>query len=120
MKKLLIIDDEEATVEMLSMFLQISGYNTLEAYAGDEGLVLAKLELPALIISDLMMPDIDGIELCRRVREHEELKDLPIIIISARTDATVIDRAMENGANAYLTKPIDLPQLIGEIERLLA
>ncbi|PJF42910.1 MAG: hypothetical protein CUN55_09450 [Phototrophicales bacterium] len=119
MKKLLIIDDEAATVEMLSMFLQISGYSTLEAYAGDEGLVLAKLESPSLIISDLMMPDIDGIELCRRVREHEALKDLPIIIISARTDSTVIEQAMANGANAYLTKPIDLSQLIGEIERLL-
>lgn len=120
MKKLLIIDDEETTVEMLSMFLQISGYNTVEAYAADEGLVLAKLELPSLIISDLMMPEVDGIELCRRVRQHDALKSLPIIIISARTDPAVVDKAMENGANAYLTKPIDLPTLITEIERLLA
>lgn len=118
--KLLIIDDEEATVDMLSTFLEIYGYETVGAYNGDDGLVLAKVESPTLIISDLMMPNVDGLELCRRVRQSDTLKALPIIIISARTDQRTIDQALEQGANAYLTKPIDLPKLIGEIQRLLA
>lgn len=117
--KLLIIDDEEATVDMLKTFLEISGYETMSAYSGDDGLVLAKVESPTLVISDLMMPDLDGLEVCRRIRANEDLKDLPIIIISARTDQKIIDQAMTIGANAYLTKPIDLPALIGQIERLL-
>ncbi len=118
--KLLIIDDEEATVDMLSTFLELSGYETVGAYSGDDGLVLAKVESPTLIISDLMMPDVDGLELCRRIRQHEDLKTLPIIIISARNDQKTIDTALKQGANAYLTKPIDFPELIGEIQRLLA
>lgn len=118
--KLLIIDDEESTVEMLSTFLEISGYETVGAYSGGDGLVLAKVESPALVISDLMMPDVDGIEVCRRLREQETLKNLPIIIISARTDQGIIDKALGHGADAYLTKPIDLIQLMSEIQRLLA
>ena len=119
MSKLLIVDDEVATVEMLSIYMRINGHEPLGAYGGGDGLVLAKVEQPDLMILDLMMPDMDGFEVCKRVRAHEELSKLPIIIISARTDQSAIDRAMGAGANAYLTKPINLLQLNTEIKRLL-
>ncbi|MCB9438072.1 MAG: response regulator [Anaerolineales bacterium] len=120
MPKLLIVDDEIATVDMLSTFLQISGHEPVGAYSGDDGLVLAKIEQPNLMILDLMMPDVDGYEVCRRIRSHPDLKELPIIIVSARTDTTAIEKAIDSGANVYLTKPINLAQLTGEIQRLLA
>ncbi len=120
MSKLLIIDDEIATVTMLSTFLEITGHEPVGAYSGDDGLVLAKLEKPALIILDLMMPDMDGFEVTRRIRNHPDLKELPIIIISARTDQAGIDKALSLGANVYLTKPLNLPKLTQEINRLLS
>lgn len=120
MPKLLIVDDEIATVDMLKTFLQISGHDPVGAYSGDDGLVLAKIEQPELMILDLMMPDVDGYEVCRRVRSHPDLKALPIIIVSARTDQSAIEKAIDSGANVYMTKPINLIQLTGEIQRLLA
>jgi DNA-binding response OmpR family regulator len=120
MPKLLIVDDEPATVDMLSTFMKINGHEPIGAYGGGDALVLAKLEKPALMILDLMMPDMDGFEVCKRVREHPELAALPIIIVSARTDQSAIDRALKTGANVYLTKPINLVQLSTEIRRLLA
>lgn len=119
MSKLLIIDDEVATVTMLSTFLEITGHESVGAYNGDDGLVLAKLEKPELVILDLMMPDMDGFEVTQRIRNHPDLKTLPIIIISARTDQAAIDKALSLGANVYLTKPLNLPKLTSEIDRLL-
>lgn len=119
MSKLLIVDDEVATVEMLSTYLRISGYEPVGAHGGGDGLVLAKVEQPDLMILDLMMPDMDGFEVCKRVRTNGDLSALPIIIVSARTDQSAIDKAMNAGANAYLTKPINLLQLSSEIKRLL-
>ncbi len=119
MPKLLIIDDESATVDMLSTFLRINGHEIIGAYSGDDGLVLAKLDRPALVILDLMMPNIDGFEVCRRIRNQPDFQGLPIIIISARTDQKAIDRALSLGADVYLTKPLNLKELSSEINRLL-
>ncbi|NDJ85969.1 MAG: response regulator [Chloroflexi bacterium] len=120
MAKLLVIDDETATVEMLSTYLQLKGYETAGAYTGQDGLVIARREQPALIILDLMMPFMDGYDVCRQIRSDPSLKDLPIVIVSARTDQKSIDRAMAAGANAYLTKPLDFSQLIAHISQLIS
>jgi DNA-binding response OmpR family regulator len=119
MPKLLIVDDEEATVDMLTTYLQIMGHQPIGAYSGSDGLVLAEVETPDLLILDLMMPDLEGIEVCRRLRQHPKLGQLPVLIISARTDRETMDKAISHGANGYLTKPIDFLLLNTEIARLL-
>lgn len=119
MPKLLIVDDEAATVDMLSTYLTLQGHETVGAYSGEDGLVLVQVEKPDLLILDLMMPDIEGFEVCQRLRQNPEFQTLPVLIVSARTDQGSIDKAMSYGADGYLTKPINLPRLTSEIQRLL-
>lgn len=120
MGKILIIDDEPATVEMLSVFLSLNGYEGVGAYNGTEGLILLEAEQPDMLIVDLMMPDIQGFEVCLEVRKKASFSRTPILIISARTDQESIRRAYDCGANGYLTKPIrNLGDLLGEIQRLM-
>ena len=117
--KLLIVDDEPATVQMIETFIQINGYKAATAYNGKDGLTMLELEKPDLVILDLMMPDMEGFEVCQRMRASDAFKTTPILIISARTDQESIDRAYASGANGYLTKPFQLPELLSEIERLV-
>lgn len=119
MAKLLIVDDEPATVDMISMFVELNGYEWVGAYNGTDGLVLLEVEQPDMLIVDLMMPDIEGFEVCRRMRERDHFSKTPILVISARTDPQSIERAYSSGANAYLTKPLNLPQLLNEVKRLM-
>lgn len=119
MSKLLIVDDEAATVDMLTTYLGLIGHETVGAFSGGEGLDSVNTENPDLLILDLMMPDIQGYEVCKRLRESGDYTTLPILIISARFDQGSIDRAMGLGADGYLTKPLDLPKLTSEITRLL-
>jgi DNA-binding response OmpR family regulator len=119
MAKLLIVDDEPATVDMISMFMEINGYEWIGAYNGTDGLVLLEVEKPDMLIVDLMMPDIEGFEVCRRMRERDTFSKTPILVISARTDQSSIEKAYSSGANGYLTKPLNLPQLLGEVKRLI-
>lgn len=120
MNKILIIDDEPATVEMLSVFLNLNGYEGVGAYNGSDGLVLLEAERPDMLIVDLMMPDIEGFDVCLQVRQKPTFAHTLILIISARTDQDSIRRAYACGANGYLTKPIkNLGDLLGEIQRLM-
>ena len=120
MPKLLIVDDEPFTVEMLQSFLQINGYETVGAYNGEDGLVLVKVEQPEAVILDLMLPDIEGYEVCERIRSYPECANLPVLIVSARTDAASKERATAAGANGYMIKPVNFTQLLLELKRLLA
>jgi DNA-binding response OmpR family regulator len=117
--KLLIVDDEPATVQMIETFIQIKGYTSASAYSGTDGLAMLELDKPDLVILDLMMPDMEGFEVCKRMRASETFKATPILIISARTDQEAFDKASASGANGYLTKPFQLPALLAEIERLV-
>jgi DNA-binding response OmpR family regulator len=118
--KLLIVDDEPFTVEMLESFLQINGYETVGAFNGEDGLVLVSVEQPEAVILDLMLPDLEGFEVCQRIRRHPESANLPVLIVSARTDADARERAAAAGANGYLVKPVNFPLLLAELKRLLA
>jgi DNA-binding response OmpR family regulator len=117
--KILIIDDEPATVEMLSTFFEINGYVTVGAYTGTDGLLLLEVEKPDVILLDLMMPDMVGYEVCKRLRAREAYATLPVLFISARTDREAIDEAYAVGANGYIIKPPNLMHLLGEVQRAL-
>lgn len=120
MPKLLIVDDEEATVDMLSTYLGLIGHETISAINGQDGLRKAQAENPDMMLLDLMMPDLQGYEVCSNLRTQSAYSSMPILIISARTDQGSIDKAMSSGADGYFTKPLDLLSLTQAIDRLLA
>ncbi len=120
--KLLIVDDEPLTVDMLQTFLQINGYECIGAYNGEDGLILCQVEQPELLILDLMLPDIEGFEVCRRIRTAPEMKQfatMPVLVLSARAEDGARRRAMEAGANAYMNKPPRFAELLNELNRLM-
>jgi DNA-binding response OmpR family regulator len=119
-KVVLVIDDEPFIVDMVTTFLEISGYEVHGATNGLNGLTLIPLEKPDVLLLDLMLPDIEGFEVCTRVRTMPDFAHLPILIISARTDPESKARAEKAGANGYLTKPLRMADLVAEIKKLLS
>lgn len=114
----LVIDDEPFIIDMITTYMQLKGYQVRGATNGTDGLALLPLEKPDALLLDLMLPDIQGFEICERIRAMPDFADLPILIISARTDADSKARAERAGASAYLVKPIKMAELFGELERL--
>ncbi len=120
MTKILVVDDEPFMIDVLQKFLTISGFETVGALNGEDALVLVKVEQPDAVILDLMLPDIEGYEVCSRIRSFPATAHLPVIILSARTEESSVQRAMAAGATAYLTKPVKFPVLMAEIKRVLS
>lgn len=116
---IVVVDDEPHIVEMVKTFLSIKGYDVHGAYTGESGLALVESERPDALLLDLMLPDIEGFEVCERLRGMEQFADLPILIISARSDPASRERARAVGADVYFTKPVPMPQLVNELSRLL-
>jgi PAS domain S-box-containing protein len=116
----LIVNDSPDALTLTSVVLQQAGYRVLTAVDGLEALELARRELPALIISDVMMPHLDGIELCRRLRRDARLSLTPMLLISARRkDTATALEGLEAGADDYLEAPFDPPRLVAQVARLL-
>jgi len=109
---ILIIDDEVQIRRLLEITLSASGYKIAEASTGKEGLVLAATGQPVLIVLDLGLPDTDGLDIIRRLREWYQK---PIIILSVRNSEEDIIKALDNGANDYLTKPFRTGELLARI-----
>src|SRR5260221_9000684 len=118
--KLLIFIDEPFTVDMVQTFLEINGFETVGSFNGEDGLVLVKSEQPELLILDLMLPDIEGYEVCERIRAYPPTASLPVLVVSAKAEPLSKERAFAAGADGYLVKPIQFPQLLTELNRLLA
>jgi CheY-like chemotaxis protein len=117
-KKILLIDDEPDVLEMLRATLTTRGYTILTAGAGDEGLIIAERDRPDLIISDLMMPRVSGLEFLKRMRRSETIRDTPIIIVSAigATDRPPEYWVKTLGVDDYIQKPFDPLDLLGRVE----
>ncbi len=120
LKKILIIDDNEMNRKFASEILKTEDFETIEAEDGTEGVYLAKKEVPNLILLDLAMPDVDGIEVCKRIREIEKLKDIPIVMLSAMGDKKLIELAKAAGADDYLVKPLNHKELVEGVNKFLA
>jgi CheY-like chemotaxis protein len=116
MAKILIVDDEHLTIEMLSTFLQIIGHQTVAALSGRQTWERLSHESPDLILLDIMLPDDNGLEICRKLRAQEATRLLPIIMISAYSPA-LTKEATAAGATGYLSKPIKLDVLKAAIAR---
>jgi CheY-like chemotaxis protein len=119
MAKILIVDDDPDMRPLMRLTLAKLGHQPSLAATGTEGLKLAEGEPFDLMVLDLMMPDIDGYEVMRRLRSNPATRDLPIIVLTARTQAADYDSAIESGADAYLPKPFDPDALHRKIGELL-
>ncbi|MBI3151279.1 MAG: response regulator transcription factor [Chloroflexi bacterium] len=115
-KKILIVDDEPQIVEICRDYLKAAGYDTVTANNGAQGLSLARREKPDLIVLDLMMPEMDGLDVCRTIRRES---DVPIIMLTARVEETDKLIGLELGADDYITKPFSPRELVARIRVVL-
>lgn len=119
MTKILIIDDDFAINELIKINLEMQGYTILQAYNGTEGFALAKQEQPALIILDVMMPEVDGFTVAQRIRQCEEISETPIIMLTALSELNNKVNGFNIGVDDYLTKPFEIEELIVRTRALL-
>jgi CheY-like chemotaxis protein len=119
MPKLLIVEDNEMNWDMLSRRLVRSGYETIIATDGLQGIGMAQTESPDLILMDLTLPVLSGMDAIRRLKQDCRTKAIPVIALTAHALAPDRDEAMRAGCDDYDTKPIALPRLLEKIERLL-
>ena len=119
MSKILVIDDDKAILELVKVNLEMQGHNISTAIDALTGIALANQEQPDLIILDLMLPGVDGFTACQRLRQQDETKEIPILMLTAlsRTDDKI--SGFNAGADDYLTKPFELPELYVRIRALL-
>ena len=113
-KTVLIVEDEQTIVDILSFNLSMEGYNTLEAYDGATGLQLALDQNPDLILLDLMLPEMNGFDVCRKIRETGST--VPILILTAREEETDKVLGLELGADDYITKPFSVRELMARVK----
>lgn len=117
--KILLVDDEPDIVEFLSYNLKKEGYEVLTASNGKDAIEIAKKEMPQLIVLDVMMPDMDGIETCREIREQKGLSEVLIAFLTARSEDYTQIAGFEVGADDYITKPIKPRVFISRVKALL-
>ena len=118
-KKILIVDDELGIRELLSEFLKSRGYETLSAVDGLDGLEKASQFLPRLIFLDIMMPKMDGWKTLASLREKEETRDIPVVMLTARSDTEALLKSEHAHAVDYFIKPINLEELAVFIKRYI-
>ncbi len=116
---ILIVDDNAANVDILRARLTSHGYEILTAEDGEQALASARENTPDLILLDIMMPKIDGIEVCRRLKADEKLPFMPIIMVTAKADSKDIVAGLDAGSDDYLTKPIDQAALVARVKSML-
>jgi len=120
MAKILIVDDEREFVDMLALRLEKSGgYEVVRGYDGEEGLKLAEEQMPDLVVLDIMMPKMDGNELIRRLKKNEKTQNIPIIVLTASTAPSTVDKFLALGAIDFIMKPFEPPELMDKIKQAL-
>ena len=119
LQTIMVVEDFEDNRFMMRRLLEMSGYQVLEAINGEEAVEIAKRERPHLILMDLSLPLLDGLAATRRIRQEAELRDVPIVAVSAHDTADFHADALAAGCNDYVTKPIDFDQLEALLGKLL-
>lgn len=118
-KKILIVEDNPDMRAILSLRFKLSGYSVVEASDGEEAIAKTKEENPKLIVLDLMIPKIDGFEVCRILKSNNDYKNIPIIVLSALDQYEDKNTAALAGADCYFTKPFDIEALLKRIDNLI-
>jgi phosphate regulon transcriptional regulator PhoB len=119
MTKILIVDDEQDIADLVSYNLEKEGYTTIKAYDGGDVLKTVKTQKPDLLILDLMLPRMNGLDICRAIRANSETAHLPIIMLTAKADEVDKIIGLEIGADDYMTKPFSVKELIARVRTVL-
>ncbi len=119
MAKILLVEDNEMNRDMLSRRLKRKGYEVVMALDGKEGVDMARSEAPDLVLMDMSLPVLDGWEATQQIKADPEMRNLPVIALTAHAMAGDKDKSLEAGCDDYDTKPIDLKRLLGKIQALL-
>ena len=118
-KKIIVVEDEPDLVDVVTYNLEREGYSVLASQRGDEGLNLIRSEAPDLVLLDLMLPGIDGLSICRQMKSDSSMREIPIIIASAKGEESDVVIGLEMGADDYLAKPFSPRELLARIRAVL-
>ena len=111
-KRVLIVEDNEKNMKLVRDVLQATGYSTLEATTGEEAIELSLSQAPALVLMDVQLPGIDGVEALERMRQNERTASIPVLALTAQAMSGDRERFLEAGFDGYLAKPVDVGELI--------
>ena len=118
-KKILVVEDDPSAARLVGYALEQEGYRVITASDGLEGLTKAQNEHPDLIVLDVMLPGLDGYDICQQLRQKPETAELPILMLSAKARQEDKDTGFKIGANDYLTKPADPSLIVAKVKALL-
>jgi CheY-like chemotaxis protein len=118
-KRILLVDDAKTSIMMEQMILSRGTYEFLTAQDGLEAVDMAVRELPDLILMDIMMPKMDGLEACRQLKERDETKEIPIIMVTTRGEAESVEKGFKSGCCDYVAKPINSNELLSKVRKHL-
>lgn len=118
--KILVVDDNEKNVELLEAILQAADFEVLKAYDGKQAIEMVGKERPDLLLLDIMMPQLDGFQVCEILRKDSRNAGLPIIMVTAKDKESDIVQSLERGADDYIVKPINKKELLGKVMDMLA
>jgi twitching motility two-component system response regulator PilG len=119
MARILIIDDEPEIITLTRMMLQKAGYEVIGAESGKEGLEILEKDKVDLVLLDVVIPDMNGWEVCRRIKADEKLRQIPVVMFTVYDNKEDVMRSHECGADAHLSKPFDREELLDVIRRFL-
>jgi len=118
-KRIIIVEDEPDTIEMFAEMMRLSGYSVLKSYGGPPAMELISEEKPDVVVLDIMMPEVSGMDVLDHMRNDPELKEIPVVIVSAKSMPHDIQAGLEAGASVYLTKPVTYQQLNEAVQKSL-
>jgi DNA-binding response OmpR family regulator len=117
--KILVIDDDHDIVETIAFILRSKGFSVITAFDGNDGIIKAKDQQPDIIMLDLRMPQMDGFEVCNKLKSDDVTKRIPVIILTAMNDNNAHYKSQKYGADDYIIKPFILPILVTKINKFL-
>jgi two-component system cell cycle response regulator DivK len=122
MKKelILIVEDNEKNLKLVRDLLQVKGYDTIESMTAEEGILLARNSQPSLVLMDIQLPGINGIEALERLRSHPDTMNIPVIALTASVMSEDRQKIIQAGFDSYLRKPIDLKEFLDEVQTIIA
>ncbi|MDQ6927823.1 MAG: response regulator [Actinomycetota bacterium] len=120
MVKVLVVDDDPVILELLRLNFELEGFEVVSACDGRAGFDRAVAEAPDLVISDIMMPNVDGLQMLQQLRADPGTAELPVLLLSAKAQHNEVQRGLDLGADDYVTKPFDPLELLDRVNALLA
>ena len=118
-KKILLVDDDPVILRLLASRLKNSGYGVVSASDGESGLKKAIAKKPDLVLLDIIMPGLNGFEVCKRLKENDKTKDIPVIMLTALAGENDLSKSLEEGADCFITKPFRAVDLLHEIKTIM-